>query len=89
MDIVNLSLDEAEMPNVKKKAVVFFLLKRTALDTEDLRNYRNMSNLSFVFKLIEIVVVERPVSYLQDDTLHEVCMSSVSQHRNSAGVCSQ
>ena len=52
-DIVNRSLDEALMPNSLKTALIIPLLKKTNLDTEDFKNFRPVTNLPFVSKLIE------------------------------------
>ena len=52
-DIVNRSLDEALIPNSLKTALIIPLLKKTNLDTEEFKNFRPVSNLPFVSKLIE------------------------------------
>ena len=51
--IVNLSLQTASFPKVLKTALVRPLLKKTSLDPDVLGNYRPVSNLSFLSKLIE------------------------------------
>ena len=40
-------------------AVVTHLLKKASLDPLDLKNYRPVSNLSFVSKLVERVAVKK------------------------------
>ena len=52
-DIVNRSLQEGHSPADMKKALVTPLLKKPTLDKEILKNYRPVSNLSFVSKIIE------------------------------------
>ena len=51
-DIVNRSLDEAFMPNSLKTALIIPLLKKPNLNPEDLNNFRPVSNLPFISKLI-------------------------------------
>ena len=54
--IVNLSLSSGIFPKQLKSALVKPLLKKSNLDTNDLKNYRPISNLSFLSKLIERVI---------------------------------
>ena len=51
--IVNLSLSTGIFPDELKSACVIPLLKREALDGNDVSNYRPGSNLSFLSRLIE------------------------------------
>ena len=46
--MVNASLREGYLPASQKKAVVTPLLKKPSLDAQDIKNYRPVSNLSFV-----------------------------------------
>ena len=70
-DIVNRSLDEALMPNSLKTALIIPLLKKTNLDTEDVKNFRPVSNLPFVSKLIEKSVAVQLVQYIDDNNFDE------------------
>ena len=54
--IVNLSLVEGQVSAQMKWAIVHPQLKKTALDHDDIRNYRPVPNLSFLSKLRETVV---------------------------------
>ena len=54
--IVNLSLKTRTFPSQFKSAVVKPLLKKSTLDSENLKNYRPVSNLTFVSKIIEKIV---------------------------------
>ena len=47
------------MPTSLKTALVRPLLKKTGLDSDSLKNYRPISNLTFISKVIEKVVSER------------------------------
>ena len=57
--LVNKSLAEGIFPSVFKNAHVTPLLKKASLSKEDLKNYRPVSNLSFVSKILEKVVSSR------------------------------
>ena len=49
--IVNLSLTTGKFPSSQKSAIITPLLKKATLDPESLKNYRPVSNLTFVSKL--------------------------------------
>ena len=51
--IVSLSIESSTVPKVMKHAVVTSLLKKSGLDPDSLSNYRPISNLSFISKLLE------------------------------------
>ena len=57
--IVNLSLSSGVFSKQLKSALVKPLLKMSNLDPNDLKNYRPISNLSFLSKLIERVIAAR------------------------------
>ena len=75
-DIINASLRSSEVPTSIKSAVVTPLLKKATLDPEILKNYRPVSNLSFVSKVLERVVAQRLTSYMTDNNLHEYLQSA-------------
>ena len=54
--LVNFSLQEGLVPDWFKKAVVTPLIRKASLPVEDLKNYRPVSGLSFMSKLVEPVV---------------------------------
>ena len=58
VDIINKSLADGNFSGFKQ-AVITPLLKGTDLDPEDLKSYRPISNLQFLGKLIERVVLAR------------------------------
>ena len=75
-DIVNRSLDEALMPNSFKTALIIPMLKKTNLDTEDFKNFRPVTNLPFVSKLIEKSVAVQLVQYIDDNNFDEKLQSA-------------
>jgi len=74
--IVNLSLENAVMPMELKKAVILPLLKKVCLDKEIFKNYRPISNLAFVSKVIERVVASRIKDHMDANMLHEILQSA-------------
>ena len=58
-NIVNYSLQEGSFPSCFKTAHVTPLLKKAGLDKNILKNYRPVSNLSYISKLIEKAVASQ------------------------------
>ena len=56
MEIINLSLSEGTFPGRFKQALVTPLLKKPTLSKNEFKNYRPVSNLNYVSKLLEKVV---------------------------------
>ena len=66
-DIINASLCSGLFPDDFKHAHVNPLLKKTYLSKEDLNNYRPVSNLSFISKILEKVVASRLRSHISSN----------------------
>ena len=81
--IVNLSLVEGRVPAQMKRAIVRPLLKKTGLDHDDLRNYRSVSNLSFLSKLPERVVAARLCDHLAGNDIDEQFQSAYKPLHNT------
>ena len=64
------------MPSSLKNALICPLLKKPSLDPNELKNYRLVSNLHFLSKLIEKAVVKQINSYLQNTSLLEINQSA-------------
>ena len=64
--VFNVSLEKGYLPASQKKAIVYPGLKKPSLDPDDLSNYRPISNLSFVSKLLERAVHAQLLLYLND-----------------------
>ena len=62
--VFNVSLERGYLPASQKKTIVYPGLKKPSLDPDDLSNYRPISNLSFVSKLLERAVHARSVASL-------------------------
>ena len=57
--LVNCSLLEGAVPDGFKSAVVTPLIKKSSLSKDELKNYRPVSGLSFISKLVECVVASQ------------------------------
>ena len=82
--MINASLREGWLPSSQKHAIVTPLLKKTGMDADELKNYRPISNLTFMSKLVERAVASRLTSYLYacSDAAATVGVSTSSQHRD-------
>ena len=68
--LINHSLIEGSFPNSFKKAVVTPLVKKASLPRDDLKNYRPVSGLCFLSKLVERVVARQLTSQINNNKLH-------------------
>ena len=71
VSLVNTSFSEGQFPKSLKTAIVKPLLKKDNLDKEILKNYRPVSNIPFVSKVMEKVAVSRLIEHLDQNNLHE------------------
>ena len=67
--IVNRSLQTGTFPDIYKHAVISPLLKKQSLDQNDLKSYRPISNLSFLSKILEKIVLDHLNEYLKNNNL--------------------
>ena len=52
-----------------KSSIVTTLIKKPGLDAETLKNYRPVSNLSFLSKVIEKVIASRIISHIENNAI--------------------
>ena len=62
--IINISITNGIVPANMKEALIRPLLKKSNLDPQHLKNFRPVSNLSFVSKLVERVVYEQLMDHV-------------------------
>ena len=77
--LINLSLSSGTLPPTFKFAHVTPLLKKPSLGKEDLKNYRPVSNLSFISKLIEKVAASQIGSFLESTNKSNNFQSAYNQ----------
>jgi hypothetical protein len=73
--IVNLSLQSGQMPDQLKNAIVTPRIKKPSLETE-LKNYRPVSNLSYLSKVIEAAVGDQLSKHLKKNEIEEKFQSA-------------
>ena len=76
VNIINMSFASGSFPRQLKTAVVKPLLKRPSLDKNNLQNYRPVSNLAYIGKVMEKVAVRRLVDHLEMHGLEEKLQSA-------------
>ena len=82
-NIVNLSLNTGVFPKQFNISSVSPLLKKYNLDKENLSNYRPISHLSFLSKLIERVVKQRLTHHLSSNALLNSFQSAYTKHHST------
>jgi hypothetical protein len=82
-DIINRSLRDGCVPDNFKRALVTPLLKKQTLDPNILKNYRPVSNLKFISKVLEKVVAMRLNSYMEENNLRESYQSAYRKHHST------
>ena len=75
-DLFSSSLASGIFPQCFKSALVTPILKKKCLDHNDLNNYRPVSNLCFIAKILEKLVLSQVSSYLKSHNLCNTCQSA-------------
>ena len=75
-EIVNSVLLNGVFPSDLKSAIVQPLLKKSSLDCEILKNFRPVSNLSFLSKVIEKVIASRLLDHMTENNLMDPMQSA-------------
>ncbi len=83
LEVVNASLLSGTFPNSLKTAVVKPLLKKSNLNNAMLSNYRPISNLPFIGKIIEKVVFNQLNNYLNSNGYLDNCQSGFRVHHST------
>ena len=81
--MINLSLENGTMPNIYKIAMLTPIIKKSNESHEELSNYRPISNLPFVSKLIEKAVASQLNYYLTENNLHDVNQSAYKTYHST------
>ena len=77
--LVHCSLTEGAAPGDLKKAIVSPLIKKSSLPPDELKNYRPVSGLSFISKLVERVVASQLNDHVACNRLENVSQSAYKQ----------
>ncbi len=82
--IINLSLSKGIMPEDFKNANLLPLVKKIQLDVEILKNFRPISNLAYISKLIEkIVDSHQMTTHMAVNNLHDIMQSSYKENHST------
>ena len=82
-NIVNESMSTGIVPTKMKAALVTPLLKKPSLDKNVMENFRPVSNLSFISKLTERVVLKRLTDHILCNNLHEQFQSAYKPNHST------
>ncbi|TWW56016.1 Retrovirus-related Pol polyprotein from transposon 297 [Takifugu flavidus] len=83
LDQISCSLVSGYVPRSYKVAVIKPLLKKPSLDADVLANYWPISNLPFISKILEKVVVTQLLQHLQRNSLFEMFQSGFRAHHST------
>ena len=81
--IVNHSFDNAIFPTHFRNALVSPLLKKPSLDVDNLKNFRPVSNLCFISKIVEKAVARRLAEHLYLNNLYEQNQSAYRKYHGT------
>ena len=81
--MINTSLHKGRLPSSHKHAVVTPLIKKAGSDADELKNYRPVSNLTFMSKLVERVVSSWLINYLDTHGLMPQLQSAYRRHHST------
>jgi hypothetical protein len=74
--IINTSLESGFVPSQFKLALIVPILKKSGLDVDCLKNFRPISTLPFISKVMEKVVLKQLQDHLCDNNLVEIKQSA-------------
>ena len=81
--MINASITESKFPPTWKTATVTPLLKKPTADVEDMSNYRPVSNLAYMSKLAEKVVLQQIDNHLTTQSLHQPNQSAYRKNHST------
>ncbi len=81
--MINRCFETSSVPEMLKHATVLPSLKRPNLDPSVLANYRPISNLSFITKILEKVVLQQLQKFLDENKIFEVFQSGFRKYHST------
>ena len=79
-NLINASLRDGVVPPAFKTAAITPLIKKPSLDPNNLKNFRPVSNLPFISKILEKVVIEQLKNHLCKNNLVEPFQSAYREN---------
>jgi hypothetical protein len=83
LNIINGSLSTRCVPDSLKVAVIKPLLKKPNRDTENIKNYQSISNLTFLPKSLEKAVAQQLTAGLKTSNVYETLQSGLALRLHS------
>lgn len=83
LTVINKCLSAGVVPDSLKHASVSPLLKKSNLNPSILSNFRPISNLPFISKILEKVVLNQLLPFLNDNNIHEKFQSGFKAHHST------
>ena len=80
---MTLNRSDNQMPQSLKAATVTPLLKKAGLDADDFKNYRPVSNLPYLSKIIEKCIVAQLKFHMETNNLDENHQSAYRKNRST------
>jgi len=80
--LCNSSLREGCLPSSQKTAVVTPVLKKAGADPDEPKNYRPISNLTFLSKVIERIVADQITEHLDHTNTMPALQSAYRRHHS-------
>src|SRR6218665_4163098 len=84
--LCNTALGDEALPASQKRALVFPSLKRNGLDADDMANYRPISNLSFLSKIVKKHVSMQLTMYLEENSLLPAQQSGFRKYHSTESL---
>ena len=82
-DLINVSLTSGSVSDIFKRAIIRPSIKKTGLDQNDLKSYRPVSNLNFLSKILEKVVLKQLLIHLELNGLQSVFQSAYKKFHST------
>ena len=82
-DLFSSSIASAILPQCIKSALVAPIVKKRYLDHNDLNNYRPVSNLCFIAKILKKLVLSQVSFYFNSHNLYNTCQSAYRPGRST------
>ena len=79
LNIINISLHSGIVPSYLKHAIIKPILKKPGLNIECLSNYRPISQIPFISKILERIVSKQLINYLNANSLFDTRQSAYSK----------
>ena len=82
-DIINNSLESGIFPSQCKHDIIRPLHKKQGLDADDLKNYRSVSNLQSISKILKKEVDQRIDEHLNTHSLNDLLQSAYRKNHST------